>query len=127
MIIKIGIIAVAVSICALSLKKSGENFSVLLLVAGSVIIAIICVGLIIRIIGEIEDIFIYTGVEIAYFKVLLKCLGVCLITQFSSDICKDASHTALADQIILAGKIIIIVISMPIFKSVLEIVSGMIK
>lgn len=127
MIIKLGIIAVAVSVCALSLKKSGESFAVLLLVAGSVIIAIVCVGFSVKIIGEIEDIFTYTGLDFSYFKILLKCLGICLITQFSSDICNDASHTALAGQIILAGKIIIIVISLPIFKSVLEMISGMIK
>lgn len=127
MIVKIGIIAVAVSVCALSLKKSSENFALLLLVAGSVAIALICIGFCVKIIGEIESIFTYTGLDYAYFKILLKCLGVCLITQFSSDICNDASHTALAGQIILAGKIIIIVISLPVFKAVLEIVSGMIK
>ncbi len=127
MIIKLGIIAVAVSVCALSLKKTGESFAVMLLVAGSVVIAVICVGLSVKIIGGIEDIFVYTGLDFSYFKIILKCLGVCLITQFSSDICNDASHTALAGQIILAGKIIIIVISFPVFKSVLEIVSGMIK
>ena len=127
MIIKLGIIAVAVSVCALSLKKSSENFALLLLVAGSIAIALMCIGLSVKIIGEIEDIFTYTGLDFAYFKILLKCLGVCLITQFSSDICTDASHTALAGQIILAGKIIIIVISLPIYKAVLEIVSGMIK
>lgn len=127
MIIKVAVLAVAVSVCALSLKKSGENFALLLLVAGSVIIAIVCIGLSVKIIGEIEDIFVYTGLDYAYFIILLKCLGVCLITQFSSDICNDASHTALAGQIVLAGKIIIIVISLPVFKSVLEIISGMIK
>ncbi len=127
MIIKLGIIAVAVSVCALSLKKTGESFAVMLLVAGSVVIAVICVGLSVKIIGGIEDIFVYTGLDFSYFKIILKCLGVCLVTQFSSDICNDASHTALAGQIILAGKIIIIVISFPVFKSVLEIVSGMIK
>ena len=127
MIIKLAVLAVAVSVCALSLKKSGENFAVLVLVAGSVVIAAICIGFNVKIIGEIEDIFTYTGLDFAYFKILLKCLGVCLITQFSSDICNDASHTALSGQIVLAGKIIIIVISLPIFKSVLEIVSGMIK
>ena len=127
MIIKLGIIAVAVSVCALSLKKSGENFALLLLVAGSLAIALMCIGLSVKIIGEIEDIFTYTGLDFSYFKIILKCLGVCLITQFSSDICNDASHTALAGQIILAGKIIIIVISLPVFKAVLEIISGIIK
>jgi hypothetical protein len=71
MIIKLGIIAVAVSVCALSLKKTGESFAVMLLVAGSVVIAVICVGLSVKIIGGIEDIFVYTGLDFSYFKIIL--------------------------------------------------------
>ena len=127
MIYKVFIVAVITSICALSLKRENEHISVLILIAGGIIIAVFCVGMIFNIAGEIENIFSYTGMDGAYLRILFKCLGICLITQFASDICNDASHTALAGQIILAGKVCIIALSMPLFSAVLKIITGLIK
>lgn len=124
---KVFIVAVLTSICALSLKKGNEHISVLLLIAGGVIIASFCIGMILNALGEIENIFSYTGMDGAYFKILFKCLGICVITQFASDVCNDASHTALAGQIILAGKICIVALSIPVFSAVLEMIKGLIK
>ncbi|MBR5514621.1 MAG: hypothetical protein IKU52_00285 [Clostridia bacterium] len=52
-----------------------------------------------------------------YFKVMLKGLGVAFITQIGSDICRDNGEFSLGSHIEFAGKAEILVITMPLVKS----------
>lgn len=126
-IFKAALVVIIVSIAALTLKKSNENISVLVLVAGSILVFTLVVSAVVNIVGSVEGIFQYTGLDNTYLKILLKCLAICLITQFASDVCEDASHKVLSNQIILAGKITIIAVSMPVLKAILEVITGLIN
>ena len=67
---------------------------------------------------EIREVINRTEMEAEWFVLLLKSLGMCYITQFSCDCCKDAGETALAGRIELAGKIAIIFMCLPLFKNI---------
>lgn len=69
------------------------------------------------------------GVEAAgvYAGLMLKVLGIVLITQFISDICRDSGENALAGQTETAAKIIVISMILPLFDSVINIISGFLK
>ncbi len=57
-----------------------------------------------------------------YISVLLKALAVCYITQLASDCCKDSGETAIASKIDFAGKIALLLISIPLFEAMLSII-----
>ncbi len=63
-----------------------------------------------------------------YVAVLFKALGLCLITQFSADACRDAGETALAAKAEFAGKVALLVLSLPLFEEItslaLELMQG---
>ena len=59
----------------------------------------------------------YIPIESTYFSILLKMIGITYITEFSSDICKDAGYGALANQIGIAGKVTLISLSIPAITS----------
>ena len=63
----------------------------------------------------------------AYAGLMLKVLGIVLITQFISDICRDSGENALAGQTETAAKIIVISMILPLFDSVINIISGFLK
>ena len=67
------------------------------------------------------------GLDNGYAAILLKALAVCYITQLSADCCRDAGEAAIAAKIELAGKAAIVVISLPIFTSLAELVTKLIK
>ncbi len=67
------------------------------------------------------------GLDDGYAAILLKALAVCYITQLSADCCRDAGESAIASKIELAGKAAIVVISLPVFTSLAEIVTGLIN
>lgn len=67
------------------------------------------------------------GLDNGYAAILLKALAVCYITQLSADCCRDAGEAAIATRIELAGKAAIVVISLPVFSSLAELVTKLIK
>ncbi len=66
------------------------------------------------------------GLDESYAAILLKALAVCYITQLSADCCRDAGESAIATKIELAGKGAIVVISLPVFASLAELVTNLI-
>lgn len=61
-------------------------------------------------------------IDTSYIGILLKIIGIAYIAEFGAEICKDAGESAIASKIELAGKVIIIVIAVPIFTSLLDLV-----
>ncbi len=65
------------------------------------------------------------GLDGGYARTLFKALAVCYITQLGADCCRDVGESAIASKIELAGKAAVIVISLPVFASLAEIVTGL--
>ncbi len=74
----------------------------------------------------IRSIYEKAGADEEYLTILFKALGICYITQFACDICRDSGENALASQAELAGKLSLIILALPLFGSLAEIVSGLI-
>ena len=58
------------------------------------------------------------------FKLLLKTVGICAVTQFVSDIALDCGNRTLSNQMIFIGKLSILFLSLPVFIQVLEIIGN---
>lgn len=56
----------------------------------------------------------------AYVGVLLRALGVCFLTQLTADTCRDAGEGALASKAELVGKIVLLVLALPMFSDIVE-------
>lgn len=59
--------------------------------------------------------------------ILLKAVGVCFITQLACDLCRDAGESAIAARVETAGKAAILLISLPLFEQVLELVMVLLR
>ncbi len=60
------------------------------------------------------------GVESETITLLLKALGVCLLTQLTADVCRDAGESALAARAELAGKAALLVLILPLFVQIVD-------
>lgn len=61
------------------------------------------------------------------FDILVKALGIAFLTQFAVDICNDSGASSIASKIELSGKIAILVLALPLFEKLSEIVIYLIK
>ena len=91
--------------------------------------AIICVVLLIQTINTLRgqplviELFDQVTEFNKYSNVLLKIFGITLITETTSDICKQLGENALSSKIDLVGRVEIIILSLPLVNEILDIVN----
>lgn len=66
------------------------------------------------------------GLDSAYVAVLLKALAVCCMTQLASDCCRDGGEAAIASKIDFAGRIAVLLISVPLFEKLIGLIKDLI-
>lgn len=91
------------------------------LTAGIVIFALIVTKL-----SPIFDFLkIYTGkvnINTQYLPVLIKIIGIAYITEFGAEVCRDAGESSIASKVEMAGKVLILILAVPIITTLLELV-----
>lgn len=60
------------------------------------------------------------GMETEYIKTALKALGICYITQFAADACRDFGQSALASKAEFVGKCAVFLLSVPLLSNILQ-------
>mgnify|MGYP003312260167 CR=1 FL=1 len=115
-----GIIA---SILAIVLKKNNAEYSFILTISASAIIITYIAGALIEAIGGVKHIFAMSDMSISYLTLLLKCVGICFLTEFTCDTCKDAGQAALSDIVLFSGRIFVLVSALPLFTELLNMVT----
>ena len=119
-VLGICILAVTGAVLILTLKQTSPQFALLLTLAVGVTILITIISFLPTVIDKITLLTSETGVNTNYTGTLLTSLGICFICQFSSDICKDAGQNALSSKVELAGKIMILILALPLIDEVLS-------
>ena len=113
-------VGVAAVLLAVQLKSVKPEFGVYVSLAAVIVlfgIAISRMELLIRMLEKIES---YIQWDNIYMTALLKMLGITYLSEFASNICKDAGYQAVAGQIDLIGKLLVLTVSMPILLALLE-------
>lgn len=124
-IFKIIAIGIVTTIAVLVVKQSKPEIAVFVGLAGSLLIFIEIINMLSGIFTVFSTIITKTGVSSDLFSTLLKIIGVGYLTEFSASLCSDSGNSSIADKILLGGKIVILVLAMPIFISIINIVTGL--
>ncbi len=69
-----------------------------------------------------------SGTDFSEYAVILsKALGIAYVTSITESICKDAGELSLSNAICFAGKIQLIILSLPLISSILDIAKQLLK
>ena len=120
-----GLAVVAVVLGTMLKQKSPEYTLFISLTAGILILGMI-VAAAVPLFERMQALFAQTGAKAEYVQVLFKSLGLCFITQIACDACRDLGESAIASKVEAAGKISVLLISLPLFEQILNIASGLI-
>ena len=117
-VVAFGLIA---TILAVVLKQYKPEYAIIISIAAVVVILISVISMIVPIISEVKTMIESAEIPYRYIMVLIKSLGICYITQFACDVCKDAGQTAVSNKIELAGRVAICLSAIPLYKDLLSI------
>ena len=67
-----------------------------------------------------------TGINSGIIKILIKIVGLGYLTEFGYSICADFGSQSIANKISLAGKLTILYVSLPIIKTLLDLMSSVV-
>lgn len=102
-------------------KKYCPEYAILTEAGGVILVLIFAYPYIKEIIDFYYEYTEFGGISSDYIKVVIKTVGIAVLTQFSSDVCKDSGQTALANKIELAGKLMMSVLAIPLAKTIIEV------
>ena len=118
----LGIIGV---LLALSLKSIRPEIALLISLTTGLVILLDVIKELSEIFESLKRIAENCGINGAYFKIAIKACIIAYITQFSSELCKDAGERAVGVKIEFAGKLAIVAMSMPVISGFLEAISNL--
>jgi len=108
------------SMIALILKKQGSEFSLIIIVAIVTMISAYLLSNIVLSLDFINKIISGANINSGYIKILLKCIGICFLTEFTCDCCKDASQSAISGAVLLCGRVCVLITALPLFSEFLS-------
>lgn len=119
------IIAVALVTClaTIILKPVRSDFAIMVSVVGGIIILFMLVRYVSGIFDVFMQIFSATNLSSSLYKLVFKIIAVGYLIEFSASICSDTGNASLGDKVLLGGKIIILVMALPIITNILNIVT----
>ena len=126
-IVKIIGIAFITAITAVILRGTKPELSFAVTLVGIIIILMFVVEMLKDTMSVFVSLSQITGIENGLLKMLLKIVGVGYLTEFGAGILTDFGSNSIADKVTLAGKITIVLLSMPVIESLLQLLSGFLQ
>jgi len=116
-IVGLGLIA---TILVLIIKEQKPIFAFLLAAFTGIVIFLFLIGKIASVIQILEDLAVNANVNMIFLKTILKIIGIAYIAEFGAQIVRDAGQESIASKIELSGKILIMVMAIPIVSVIIE-------
>lgn len=112
--------AAVTAILAILLKKGNAEYSFILSVCSVVIVLLYVLSFVTSSVSSVLDFFDGASISTSYIQILFKCVGICFVTEFTCDCCKDASQAALSNAVLTAGRICVLITALPLFSEFLN-------
>lgn len=113
-IFQIVIIGILATVLIVLVKSYNPEYQIFLSIVTGIIILFFIYSYLEPILESFKLLWSRIDINSEYFGVILKVISVAYITEFGSQICKDAGEKSIGMKIELAGKVIIIYLSVPI-------------
>lgn len=105
---------------SLVLRRERAEFAALCALITSALILAIVVAQAGTAIDELHRLITSCGVDINYFIICIKAAGIAYLAQFAAEILRDSGEGAIASKIETAGKICILVLTLPVMRELIE-------
>jgi stage III sporulation protein AD len=115
-----------VTLLILIIKQQRPEMAVQLSLALATIIFLMVLGKINVVLTLFRDLAEKANISPMYLNTILKIIGIAYVTEFGAQVCRDAGEGAVAGKIEFAGKVMIMVMAIPIIALVLDTIARLI-
>lgn len=109
----------------LSLDKHGKDFSILLTLTVCAMIVIVAMSFLQPVVDFINKIQTIGNLDNDLLTVILKVVGIGLIAEISTLICKDAGNESMGKALQILAAVVVVWMSIPVFEKLLSLLDNL--
>lgn len=120
--LQIGLLGVSGVLLAIQFKGGKNEYGIYICTGISLVIFFYILRHLTAVLNILEEIAGYIDLAPTYTGMLIKMLGITYVAEFSSALCRDAGYQTIAQQIEIFGKIVVLVLGLPVILALLEMI-----
>lgn len=125
-VIKLVGISIFAVIMIIILKSYRPEMALVLSIVTGIGIMLFAVYKMSSVINILNDLVTKSGVNKDFLLIIIKVIGIAYIVEFGKNICIDAGQSSIATKLEMAGKVIIVVLTIPLISSLVNILTGLV-
>lgn len=118
-IVAISIIAV---VLAVLIRQHRPEIALQISIITGLVIFLTVIVKLASIFEELQSFARRINIDTAYISTIFRIVGIAYIAEFGAQVCKDAGENSIASKVELAGKVIILVLAVPILMALMELI-----
>jgi stage III sporulation protein AD len=126
LIFKAAAISVTAAILSLVIKKDEPSIALLVGAGAGCVVLLSVLGIVKSISSFLSELAEATGMSSVALSVVVKTVGIGIISRFAADVCKDSGLNSAASATELAASVAAIYIALPLMKTVFQMIEGLI-
>jgi stage III sporulation protein AD len=103
-------------------RQVRPEMGVALSIAASAAVFLLILPQIVDVVRLVQGVGLRAGVSAPFLATILRILGIAYLAEFAAGLCRDAGESALAQRVEMAGKVLILVLAVPILNAVMTLV-----
>ena len=124
-IVQIALIGILSGVLVIAIKQRQPELGMQVSMVAGLIIFIYALDYLVTAVDYIRDIVSRYDIPYESISVVLKIIGVAYICEFAVQLLKDTGEGSIASKVELAGRVFIIVLSLPVITSFMNMVLGL--
>ncbi|MBR0409976.1 MAG: stage III sporulation protein AD [Eubacterium sp.] len=117
---KIALAGVLGALLAVIAGQARKEYGIIVLLGLALVMNGFLVSRLREILTFLDGVSQKVGISDTYLRLLYKLLGISFVSRISSGLCEDMGYKSVAYQIELAGKLSILILSIPMLNSLFE-------
>lgn len=125
-VVKIVGIAIFAVIMIIILKSYRPEMALILSIVTGIGIMLYAIYKMAPVVYVLNDLVNKSGINTKFLMIIIKVIGIAYIVEFGKNICVDAGQTSIATKLEMAGKVIIVVLTIPLISSLVNVLTGLV-
>ncbi len=124
-IVQIAALGLIAGVLVVMIRQKQPELAMQVSIVAGLIILIYVLDYLATAVEYVRDVIANYDIPYESIAIVLKIIGIAYICEFAVQILKDTGETSLSSKVELAGRVLIIVLSLPIITSFMNMVIGM--
>lgn len=117
---QVAVFCLIATVLAIVLRQYRPEYAVFVSLACSILTVVYLLQGMLQVMEELGGLLENAAIPGDLIRVVVKCLGVCVLTELAGQTCRDAGEQAIGAKVELAGKVTLVLVSLPLFQRLLQ-------